>query len=227
MSVTLSIDPTYSLSPSELVFLNGDLFAQKARLGNTQLLHMDKSVSTSQFGLAVLTAAILANEKLGALSLKTYQKKALLGLRKVTSLSVRPGSTPVEWPEGSLESELLSQVQRRRASDEAMEVTDLIYVWLRQDTSDPWKSVLEFVQSAMADRNLLKRHEEKKLKVFTVTHYTLPDSTASLAGKETVAPVKQILSACERERPEIWDLLTKQIKKAISARTEQDDTDFD
>jgi hypothetical protein len=227
MSVTLTIDPTYSLSPSELVFLNGELFAGKAMLGNMRLLHTDMSVSISQLGLAVLSAAFLANEKTGALDLETYQKKAMLGLRKVTGLLVRPGGSPVSWPAGCLEEEFLSLTQHRHASGASTDVTDLIYAWLRQDTSDPWRTVLENLQSALADRGLLNRDLEKKLKIFTVTNYSLTNETLVLAGKDTIRPIQQILSACERERGEIWNLLTKHIKKAISARTEQDDTDFD
>jgi hypothetical protein len=227
MSLTLTIDPAYSLSPSELVFLNGEMFAGKTMLGNMQLLHIDANVSISQLGLAVLSAAFLANEKIGTLNLETYQKKALLGLRKVTGLLAKPSGSPTNWPTGSLEAELLSLAQRRHASGASTDVTDLIYAWLAQDTRDPWKTVLDTLQSALADRGLLNRDQEKKLKIFTVTHYSLPDETIPLSGKETIEPIQHILTTCERERGEIWNLLTKHIKKAISARTEQDDTDFD
>lgn len=227
MSISLTIDPTYPLSPSELVFLNGELFAGKAMLGNMQLLHTDTSVSVSQLGLTVLCTAFLANEKIGALSMDTYQKKALLGLRKVTGLLAIPGDFTANWPTGSLEAEFLALTQHRHASGASTDVKDLIYAWLRQDTSDPWKSVFDILQAAMADRGLLNRDQEKKLKIFTVTHYSLPDETLALAGKETIRPIQQTLSAYERERGEIWNLLAKHIKKAISDRTEQDDTDFD
>lgn len=227
MASLITIDPTYLLSPSELVFLNGEAFAKKARLGNMQLLNTDASVSISQLGQAILSAAFLANEKIGASNLETYQKKALFGLRKGTSLSVRPGKSSADWPAGSIEAELLSLALSRHMSGESTDVTDLIYIWLRQDTRDPWKTVLEILQSVMADRGLLNRHQEKKLKIFTTTHYSLAGETASLADKAMIGPIQQIISTCERERPEIWNLLTKHIKKAISARTEQDDTDFD
>lgn len=227
MTSPITIDPTYPLSPSELVFLNGDAFAGKARLGNMQLLNTGASVSISQLGQAILSAAFLANEKIGAFNLETYQKKALFGLRKVTGLLVRPGKSSADWPSGSIEAEFLSLALGRHMSGASADVTDLIYIWLRQDSHDPWKTVFEILQSVMADRGLLNRHQEKKLKIFTATHYSLPAETASLAGRAMIEPIQQVISTCERERPEIWDLLTKHIKKAISGRTEQDETDFD
>jgi hypothetical protein len=83
------------------------------------------------------------------------------------------------------------------------------------------------VKSGLAERGLLDRIEEKRLKVLTVTKYNLPESTAELASKYPSAPIKQMLDNYERRRKEIWDLLEKQIKSAIKARTEQDDIDFD
>lgn len=227
MGSPITLDPAYPLSPSELVFLNGEAFAGKARLGNMQLLNIDASVSISQLGQSILSAAFLANEITGAFNLETYQKKALFGLRRVTGLSVKPGKSPADWPPGSIEAELSSLVLHHHMSGASTDITDLIYTWLRQDSGDPWKTVLEMLQSIMADRGLLNRHQEKKLKIFTITHYSLPAETASLANKAMIRPIQQAFSTCERERPEIWNLLTKQIKKAISARTEQNDTDFD
>ncbi|MEJ2709967.1 MAG: hypothetical protein P8074_20315 [Anaerolineales bacterium] len=226
-STSFTLDPAYPLTPSELVFLNGEIFAGKAMLGNMPLLHTDQSVSTSQLGQAVLAAAFLANEHVGAFSLGVAQKKAMLGLRKVKTLTANPGKNSPAWPAGSLESGLFALTRDRYASGKSTEVNDLVYTWLRSDSQDPWTSVLEMLKHGLADRGLLERSEEKKLKIFTKTKFSLPDATAQIAGKANVALVQQILGDCERQRSEDWKLLNKLIKKAISARTEQDDVDFD
>ncbi len=228
MSNNLSPNPGHPISPSELVLLNGDQFAKKVMMGNIKLLHSEASVSVSQLGQAILAAAVLAAEAVGNLELEIRQKKAMFGLRKVKNLYANPTPTPVEWPKYSLEAQLPPIAERFKNDQESNEVSNLIYSWLRQDSSSPWQSTIEMVKSGLAERGLLDTSEETKLKVFTVTNYSLPQDTALLAAEQPVEPVKQLLANCENDRREIWDLLVKQFKSAIKARTEQDDSvDFD
>jgi hypothetical protein len=225
MSTSYVIDPTQPLTPSELVLLNGEQFAKKVMLGNVQLLHSGASVSAAQLGQAILVAGFLAAESTANLRFEARQEKAMLGLRKVKNLYANPTPHPVEWPDGCLESRLPTLAERLKADQENHQVSRLIYTWLGEDSGSPWQSAIDLVKYGMAGRGLLDSSKEKKLKLFTVTTYTLPQSTASLAAQQSIESVKQLLSNCERSRPEIWDLLVKQIKKAISDRTEQDDYD--
>jgi len=228
MSNNLSPNPANPISSSELVLLRGDQFAKKVMIGNIKLLHTDASVSISQLGQAILAAAVLAAEAAGNLQLEVRQGKAMFGLRKVKNLYANPTPTPVEWPKYSLEAQLPPIAERFKNDQDSHEVSDLIYAWLRQDSSSPWQSAIEMVQSGLAERGLLDTSEETKLKVFTKINYSLPESTASMAAEQPIEPVKQLLANCENDRREIWDLLVKQIKSAIKARTEQDDSvDFD
>ncbi len=57
---TNTVDPEIPLTPSELVFLNGELFAKKVMVGNVELLHFNEKVSLSHLGQTILTTAILA-----------------------------------------------------------------------------------------------------------------------------------------------------------------------
>lgn len=228
MSNSTAMSPGSPLSPSELVLLNGDNFANKVMMGNFKLLHTDASVSYSQLGQAMLATAVLAAEAAGNLKFEIRQEKAMFGLRKVKNLYAAPTQAPVEWPEFSLEAQLPHIAELYKKDDERHEVSNLIHSWLRQDSSSPWQSSIEMVQSGLAERGLLDATEETRLKVFTKTNYSLPASTASLAAEQSIEPVKQLLEDCENNRKEIWDLLVKQIKSAIKARTEQDDSiDFD
>lgn len=228
MSNNLSPNPGNPISSSELVLLRGDQFAKKVMIGNIKLLHTDASVSISQLGQAILAAAVLAAEAAGNLQLEVRQGKAMFGLRKVKNLYANPTPTPVEWPKYSLEAQLPPIAERFKNDQDSHEVSNLLYAWLRQDSSSPWQSAIEMVQSGLAERGLLDSSEETKLKVFTKINYSLPESTASMAAEQPIEPVKQLLANCENDRREIWDLLVKQIKSAIKARTEQDDSvDFD
>ncbi len=227
MSNAPMLDPTNPLSPSELVLLNGDQFAQKVMMGNMKLMHTDLSVSYSQLGDAILTAAALAVESNGNLIFEVRAEKAMLGLRKINSIYVRPAMTQNEWPDYSLESQLVKIAERLDQEGESAKLSDLIYIWLRKDSSSPWQATIEMIQSGLAQRDLLEKHEETKLKVFTTASYSLPESTASLAKQFPIKPVKDLLTNIEENHKETWELLKKEIKRAIKQRTEQDDMDFD
>lgn len=227
MSTSLTLDPTNPLTPSELVLLNGDQFAKKVMMGNIQLLHTDASVSHSQLGQAILATAVLADEAAGNIRLEVREGKAMFGLRKTKNLYANPTPTPSDWPEYSLEAQLPAIAERFQADQDSHKVSNLIYAWLREDSGIPWQTTIEMVKSGLAERGLLDKHEEKKLKILSVTNYTLPEDTASLAKEQPIGPVKQLLENCESYRQDIWELLVKEIKNAIKDRTEQDDVDFD
>lgn len=219
-----AIDPLVPLTPSELVLLNGERFAKKVMLGNVKLLHSDASVSVAQLGQAILAAAFLANEGLGAVRLEKRKKKAMFGLRKVDSLYVLTGVKDITWPAPSLESDILSLVPHSQEDQERGEVSNIIYAWLREDSGSPWGSAIELVKSNMASRGMLDKIEEKKLKILTTTRYELPQGTMELGAQYPVDSVESLLKSCESGRPDLWKLLTDQIKSAIKSRTEQDDT---
>jgi len=216
------IDPQTPLTPSELVLLNGERFAKKVMLGNISLLHSDASVSVAQLGLALIATAFLANEQQGVIRFEKRKKKAMLGLRKVEVLYALTGVRSVTWPAPSLEAEILSILARSQNDDEWGDISNIIYAWLREDSASPWQAAIELIKSCMADRGLLEKIEEKKLKIFTSIRYELPQSALNLSREYPIEPIESLLSACEQNRPEIWKLLTDQIKSAIKARTEQD-----
>jgi hypothetical protein len=216
------IDPQSPLTPSELVLLNGERFAKKVMLGNISLLHSDASVSVAQLGQAILAAAFLTNEQQGAIRLEKRKKKAMLGLRKVEVLYALAGARDVTWPAPSLEADVLSVLARSQKDDEWGDISNIIYAWLREDSTSPWQSAIELIKSGMASRGMLEKFEEKKLKIFTSIRYELPQSTLNLSKEYPIEPVEALLRACENNRPEIWKLLIDQIKSAIKARTEQD-----
>ncbi len=127
---TNTIDPDNFLTPSEVVFLNGEMFAKKVTLGNVQLLHTEEKVSLSQLGQAILTAAILAGEQAGAFRLEVQERKAMLGLRKVRKLFAVPANAREDLPEYSLEA-TLSDLAVRLKPEDKNDVSTIIYTWLR------------------------------------------------------------------------------------------------
>jgi len=223
MEKPYSIDPSYALAPSELVLLSGEQFAKKVLAGNIKLMHSEASVSISQLGQAMLSAAFLSNEKSGSTKLEKRKKKAMLGLRKVNGLFVVPANAAIVWPEYSFESRINGLAEKLGDKNE---VSRIVYTWLANDSISPWNNVIHEVKEGLSKRGLLDRTEEKKLKVFTSVKHDLPGDTFTLVEPARVDAVKQLLTNCQGSRKEIWELLVKQLKKAISDRTEQSDSDF-
>ena len=223
---TNTIDPNNPLTPSEMVFLNGEQFAKKVMLGNVDLLHSDEKVSLAQLGQAVLAAAILACEQAGAIRLEVRERKAMLGLRKVRELFAVPTNPREALPEYSLEA-TFSDLAIHLAPQDKNDVYSMLYAWLREDAVAPWNTVMNLLKAGMANRGMLDATEEKKLKIFTVTHYAYPERTARLVKGQSVGNVKALLETCQRTRPEIWEMIESAIKKAIRARTESTDNNLD
>ena len=214
-----------TLTASEQVFLQGEKFAEKGGfLNKYKLMHIDEQVSLSDLVANVVAAAFLASEKAGAIHLEIRQKKALLGLTKVTTIYAEPVGRS-DFPAGSLEAkifELASELKRTKGENE---VWKLVYAWLRQDVTAPWSKAGELIQAGLGERKLLDVIREKKLKIFTATHYELPEEIRALAASLPAEPVQQLLTDCRVSRPEVWELLVKQIKQGIDKRTERDNSD--
>lgn len=218
---------TSPLTPSELVFLNGQLFAEKAWIGNVSLLHTDAKVSAAQLGQAVLAAAFLAADQAGSIRLEVRQKKVFLGLGKADALFADPGDPAVAWPEPSLESRLRQWAEWWQHRKGQNYVSYVLYSLLGQDSTSPWQEVLEMVKTGLATRGLLQKIKERKLKILTFSHYELPESTAAMLLRQPVEPVQQLLTECQSYRPQLWKLLVADIKKAIKMRTEKTETNDD
>ena len=155
---TNSIDPDNPLTPSEVVFLNGELFAKKVTLGNVQLLHTEEKVSLSQLGQAILTTAILACEHAGAFRLEVQERKAMLGLRKVRKQFAVPTNPRLDLPEHSLEA-TFSDLAIRLTPEDKNDIYTIFYFWLAKDSFSPWNTVIELIKAGMA---------------VSYTHLTLP-----------------------------------------------------
>lgn len=213
------------LTASEQVFLQGEKFAEKGGMLNKyKLMHTDEQVSLSDLVTKVIAAAFLASEKAGAIRLEVRKKKALLGLAKITSIYAEP-LTDVDFPSGSLEAKFSNLAVQYQLMKGTNEIWMLVYAWLRMDVASPWARAAELIQAGMGERQLVDVITEKKLKIFTTTRYELPESTRSLAAAAPVHTVQQLFADCQTNRPEVWEILVKQIKQGVDKRKEVDTSD--
>ena len=205
----MSNETSASLTASEQVYLQGEKFAEKGGfLNKYKLMHIDEQVSLSDLVTQVVAAAFLASEKAGAIRLEARQKKALLGLTKVTTIYAEPLERS-DFPSGSLEAKFFHLANEFKRMKGENEIWKLVYAWLRRDVTAPWPEAAEFIQAGLGERQLLDVIQEKKLKIFTTTRYELPESTRALAASLPAGPIQQMLSDCRVNRPEVSESLAK------------------
>jgi hypothetical protein len=210
------------LAPSERVLLDGDRFvgAPSLTTGKEELLlKSDRKVALNPLAERTLAAAVLGAERAGALKLELRQRKALFGLRTVTELyAVRNGATD-HFPEGSLE-----QSFARHFADGERVVSALLHDAMEEDSGWPAAHALFLVKRGLSARGLLETEERKRLKLFTTSRLIATDALRELASRESGEGEQALLAACERERPEIWKRLTKEIDDALVRRREVSDS---
>jgi len=220
--------PTTYLTPSEFVYLNGEKFAPKAGvLGKTRLLHMEFDVNATSLVQAILAAAFLTLEQQGTLRLEIRPKKALFGLVASQGLYADSVGPMAAWHDQTLEYAMPGLAYQLATDHSQNEVYKIVYTWLGQDVAAPFEEVLSRVKSGLAARGLLETRQDKFLKIFTRTSYTCPETTRQLAVAQPIQAVQQLFAGCQQARPELWEKLNKEIKRAVSARQEQSDDDFD
>lgn len=207
------------LSPAETVYFRATEFSrEKSLLDSAALVHSEDKVRATDLAVALLAAAVLADEKAGAIRLEVGQKKALFGLRKKEALFLRPAQ-PAAFPAPSPETRV-AEAARAAQGD----VVEVVRAWLGEDSPTPYHAVISRVEEGLATRGLFEVEEVRHLKVFRAQRYKAPESTRQLAGAVRAEEAKALLEAARRERPEVWALLESGIRDGIKSRTEQSDS---
>jgi hypothetical protein len=215
-----------SLTPSEVVCLNGSRFAPKGGFGDRyKLLGEELEVSKKQLSVQVYAAAFAANMGSGNIRLDVREKKVMFGMRTVHQVFVEAGPE-ISWPPWTLEAAIGPVALQLQASRASHEVKAVVSAFLREDADDPWNKAIDMIRDGLAHRGLLVRWEEKKLKIFTVAKYSLPPETAALAAAQ-LDGAQALLAGIQQSQPDLWNLLTADIAAGINSRTTRTDTGAD
>ena len=200
------------LTPSDLIFLERIPFVD-GRLNRDQSLSLSKeAVETA------LAMAVLANEEAGAIRLHVERTKYFFGLFTNKQLrTVRTGKGS-QWPTTSLESDMYSRRGRP--------VSEIIYDWLGKNSTTPRRDAELLILDRMATRGLLNKEVDvvaKKWLCFssqkTKTHYVIPEPTAAEVARQPEGRSGRLLMECQKNRPEVYELLMGEIGSAFSKRT--------
>jgi hypothetical protein len=201
-------------SPSQMVLLRGEVFTR--RRGKLELPSGAKA-SSRELGETLMMVAFLACASEGVLELQIRPQKALFGLRSVRALFVEPQLTSVPWPQSTLEAWLAHLALQLRPEGQHR-VRTLVYVLLRENSTDPWRQIVEEVQGGLVALGILERQEDPRLsttrrrraRVATLVE----DSVLSLP----IDHVRGLVESYRRSAPQIWRLLRREVSQGISHR---------
>lgn len=206
-------------SPSELVVLHPARFAAKDTVlsaGFAPLTGGDK-VKAGEVADALLSVALLANQRAGVLRLEFQKKKTFFGLFTRTAFVAVPTGTRHSWPQGSLED----AVQRSLAGSGPAEASWLLHGVLEEDVPDPVTHAIGLVIRGLHQRGLLATHETKRLRVFTSTsHAPTPEGAEAIAASDPAAT--EALLGEARANPEFWKAVHKAVGAGLGLRKEHD-----
>jgi hypothetical protein len=211
MTSIATFDP---LTPSEVVLLNGEAFVPTSRFTSVKLPHKDVKVIIDRLLITMLAAAVLANEQVGVLTLKAGRYK-LLG-RSRDTLYVYLADPAADWPDHTLEAAMRDQA-RLLLADKGREAYALVHGWLAGRSTN-WHGVFYRVRGNLMRRELLQEVKVRRFKVLPSTEYELAPQAVELVAHHPLEPTRQLLSDCERQRPQVWKLLWDHIKYGFVRR---------
>ena len=213
----------FPLTPSELVYLNGEKYSpKKALINNTKLMHIDLNVATNELVHAMLCTAFLASEQEGAIRLAVRSVKHLLGSKE--ELFADPGPAGKIWPEPSIEN-LICTNSRDLFGRDRNTVKAIVYNLLDSDCIAPGSAIIELTKPYLAQRKLFTTGEKKALGFIPIVTYQAPPTTIVGAAQFPMERINLLLANTQRTRPQIWKLLLAGIKSGIAERVEQSDND--
>ncbi len=205
------------LSPSQIVLLRGESFVRG--WGKLQL-PSGARVSSRAMGEALVRVALLACASQGVLKLQVQPRKALFGLYTVQGLFAEPQGVLVPWPKSTLEA-WLTHLALQLCPEERHRVQSLVYVFLRQNSPNPWRQIVSKVQGGLVAMGILEQVEERRLRGLQVVKRKRARVLESMVNPVANLPtdhLRQLLKSCRFGTPQLWRLLHKEVSRGIGYR---------
>jgi hypothetical protein len=208
-------------SASDIVYLFGDRFAKKARLGGHQLVYGGSKVKANDLAEQLLVAALAGLASDGYIGLETVEEKKL-GLFTSRDVQVTRLQSPQEMLSG-MEAAVWDNLTGNPEGDG---VKDVIRRIIGGTCINPWANLLEIAKRGLAEQGYLNADKEELRFRPDKVHWSANEELISqLEGR--VEHVKVQLSSLETSEPVLYKQLVDSVKKGIKDMEERSDSDFD
>jgi hypothetical protein len=207
-------------SASDVVYLFGDRFARKARLGAEQLVYGGAKVKLSELVDKMMVAAFADLASKGYVGLEKVEQKKL-AVFTWRDVEVTRLSTPAETLFG-LDAAIWEKLTGDPRQDRVREIIRRITGGTRLN---PWRDLVALTKEGLAEQGfLVVEKEERRLRPDKVTWSA--NEEAILAHEGRADEVKALLASLETRDPELYKQLEESVKRGIEAMKQQD-YDFD
>ena len=208
-------------SASDIVYLFGDRFAKKARMGGAQLIYGGNKVNLSDLGDKLLLAAFAGLASKGYLALETVQEK-ILGLRTIRDLLVTRVKSPAE-PLYGLEAAIWDNITGDPKKDRVRPIISRI---TGGTCPNPWNDLVGLAKNGLVEQGYLNVDKEELRFRPDKVHWSANEGLIRpLEGR--VDEVKALLSSLETRDRAMYKQLVESVQKGIKAMVESPDSDFD
>lgn len=207
---------------SGIVYLFGDRFVGKARVGAEKLLYTDVKVSLSDLANQLLVAAFAGLASVGYLQMERFEKKRL-GIFTERDVEVTRSGEPGE-PLYGLEAAVWENITDKRDQNRARQIVGRI---IGSMCGNPWGVVVQRAKEGLLEQAFLATDKEVRRFAPDKIHWSANDGLiAPHEGK--VDEVKAMISSFEAADPDLYKQLVDSVKGGIKDMLETADyDDFD
>lgn len=208
----------YPFTPSEYILLNADQFASETgKSDRFSLLLSEGNVSGTELASILITAALLANEGEGSLKMVISNEKSFLGITRSTKLMITPEGIAPNWNSYTLESALLYCANQLVSARMENTVYQTVYTLLRENSKNPWVTVVNLVEWGLVSSNWLIPVEGEAAAAFSIP-FICPGKVRDLVLSQPADPYVDLLLATKNSQPDIWKMMQAEISQAFADR---------
>ena len=200
-----------TIFPSGLVYLFGDLFAPRAKLGGFQVPCANEKVKHTKLATVMLVATFLSLSKDDLINVFLGEKRGFLGRRTIDAYV----SVKADFPHkglGYLKREVYAEIKR----NEAPLVYDVVRSIIGSDSYDPWAAIISRVENKLVKQGILAK-SVKKGRLRTKVKL-IPNCQEIAKYREAALKLKSTIDGWRLKEPEVYKKLEDRIASAFNSR---------
>jgi len=208
-------------SASDIVYLFGDRFAKKARVGGTQLIYGGNKINLRDLVERLLLAAFADLASRGYLGLEAVEEKKL-GLITSRDVLVTRLGAPRE-PLYGLETAIWDSISGDPKKDGVRPIISRITGGRRPN---PWSDLVDLAKNGLAEQGYLNVDKEELRSRPDKVHWSANEGLI-LPLEGMVDEVKAMLSSLETRDRAMYKQLVESVQKGIQDMVESQDYGLD